>query len=74
MPRKRWEGLEKQEKIERVEKPQTEAVSTEPQYEIAEEPVKELEKEEEVKPAPTPKKSYFEKFSDRFRDFLDNAE
>ena len=80
------EGLKRQEKnrrileeeaieveAEKIPEPQVEAVSTNEETQL------DSEKEEEpvaqvVKKPSQPKKSYFEKFSDRFRDFLDNAE
>ncbi|WP_152285673.1 cell division protein FtsA [Flavicella marina] len=74
------EGLEKQEKMERVENPEREKftlggeASDSPEVEEEENDVTVDEVVKEEKPKPAPKKSIFEKFSERFRDFLDNAE
>lgn len=72
------EGLEKQERLDRIEQPETEQISLgEDVVETSGEDneiVDEGTQEKEVKQAPISKKSIFEKFSERFRDFLDNAE
>jgi cell division protein FtsA len=66
-------GLEKQEKAKQIEKPQEEVVAT-----VQEDlPVEDMPSAEELSKAPEEKKekkSIFEKFTDTFRDFLDNAE
>ncbi len=66
-------GLEKQEKAKLIEKPQEEVVAT-AQEDVH---VEDMSSEPEVDVAPEEKKekkSIFEKFTDTFRDFLDNAE
>ena len=75
------EGLEKQERKERAEAPQREQFTlggNDDAENVAPDKGEELidneSKVEEVVPPPVPKKSIFEKFSERFRDFLDNAE
>ncbi|MEI6865669.1 cell division protein FtsA [Flavicella sp.] len=73
------EGLEKQERLGRIDPPDKEKfsedvydqetfIASRKNNEISEE----QSKSKEVKPAP--KKTIFEKFSDRFKEFLDNAE
>ncbi len=70
-------GLEKQEKSKRVEKPEREKFSlgqTEEPETLEEDQIEEVQENEEPQEENPAKKSIFEKFSDRFRDFLDNAE
>ena len=80
------EGLKRQEKnrrileeeaieveAEKIPEPQVEAVSTNEETQLDSEKVEEPVAQVVKKPS-QPKKSYFEKFSDQFRAFLDNAE
>ncbi len=66
-------GLEKQEKAKQIEKPQEEVVAT-VQEDLTVEEMPSASEEEVVPEEKKEKKSIFEKFTDTFRDFLDNAE
>ena len=66
-------GLDKQEKAKQIEKPQEEVVAT-AQEEISTEDISQVAEEEPTPEKKKVKKSIFEKFTDTFRDFLDNAE
>ena len=66
-------GLEKQEKAKQIEKPQEEVVAT-VQEDLTVEEMPSASEEEVVPEEKKDKKSIFEKFTDTFRDFLDNAE
>jgi cell division protein FtsA len=75
------EGLEKQEKKERVELPKREQISVEDDdvlgnsvLDNVEGRIEEKADEEDITLNSVPKKTIFEKFSERFREFLDNAE
>ena len=61
------EGLEKDSKVEEIEEEVEEVVNEESQEEVVEEP------KVDSKPKPK-KKSFFEKFTESLKDFLDNAE
>ena len=61
------EGLENHARVEKQEQEEEEAAQNEPENHVEEPPVV----EEPKKPK---KKSFFEKFTDGLKDFLDNAE
>lgn len=67
------EGLLKQEKLERAEQEEAAEQIEEVVEEEQQEAINEAVVEEPIKPI-VPKKTIFEKFSERFREFLDNAE